>query len=38
MTITELIYVIGTYMLLAPLARTGRVPLDKAPAAATSLK
>src|SRR5476649_1091214 len=31
--ITELIYVIGTYMLLARLARTGRVPLDATPAA-----
>jgi alkylhydroperoxidase family enzyme len=36
--ITELLYVVGTYMLLARVARTGRVPLDAAPAAATSLK
>jgi alkylhydroperoxidase family enzyme len=36
--ITELLYVVGTYMLLARVARTGRVPLDETPAAATSLK
>jgi alkylhydroperoxidase family enzyme len=36
--ITELLYVVGTYMLLARVARTGRVPLDATPAAATSLK
>jgi alkylhydroperoxidase family enzyme len=36
--ITELLYVIGTYMLLARLARTGRVPLDEKPAEASSLK
>src|ERR1700678_1888718 len=36
--ITELLYVVGTYMLLARIARTGRVPLDATPAAATSLK
>jgi alkylhydroperoxidase family enzyme len=36
--ITELIYVVGTYMLLARLARTGRVPLDEKPAEGTSLK
>jgi hypothetical protein len=36
--ITELLYVVGTYMLLAQVARTGRVPLDETPAAATSLK
>ncbi len=36
--ITELLYVVGTYMLLARIARTGRVPLDTTPAAATSLK
>jgi alkylhydroperoxidase family enzyme len=36
--ITELIYVVGTYMLLARFARTGRVPLDDTPAAATGLK
>jgi alkylhydroperoxidase family enzyme len=32
--LTELLYVIGTYMLLARVARTGRVPLDATPAAA----
>jgi alkylhydroperoxidase family enzyme len=36
--ITELLYIVGTYMLLARIARTGRVPLDATPAAATSLK
>jgi alkylhydroperoxidase family enzyme len=36
--ITELLYVVGTYMMLARVARTGRVPLDEKPAAATSLK
>jgi len=36
--ITELLYVVGTYMLLARVARTGRVPLDDTPAAATTLK
>jgi len=36
--ITELLYVVGTYMLLARIARTGRVPLDETPAAATTLK
>lgn len=36
--ITELLFVVGTYMLLARVARTGRVPLDETPAAATSLK
>ena len=36
--ITELLYVVGTYMLLARIARTGRVPLDATPAAASSLK
>ena len=36
--LTELLYVVGTYMLLARVARTGRVPLDAMPAAATSLK
>lgn len=36
--ITELLYVVGTYMLLARVARTGRVPLDEEPAEATSLK
>jgi 4-carboxymuconolactone decarboxylase len=36
--LTELLYVVGTYMLLARIARTGRVPLDATPAAATSLK
>jgi hypothetical protein len=36
--ITELIYVIGKYMLLARPARTGRIPLDETPAAASSLK
>jgi alkylhydroperoxidase family enzyme len=35
--LTELLYVVGTYMLLARVARTGRVPLDETPAAATSL-
>jgi len=33
--LTEILYVIGTYMLLARVARTGRVPLDATPAAAT---
>ena len=32
--ITEMLYVIGTYMFLSRLARTGRVPLDESPAAA----
>src|SRR5271155_5456197 len=32
--LTELLYVVGTYMLLARVARPGRVPLDAAPAAA----
>jgi 4-carboxymuconolactone decarboxylase len=32
--LAELLYVIGTYMLLARVARTGRVPLDETPAAA----
>jgi alkylhydroperoxidase family enzyme len=36
--VTELLYVVGTYMLLARIARTGRVPLDETPAAATTLK
>jgi alkylhydroperoxidase family enzyme len=36
--ITELLYVVGTYMLLARIARTGQVPLDETPAAATTLK
>ncbi len=36
--VTEILYVVGTYMLLARVARTGRVPLDETPAAATSLK
>jgi alkylhydroperoxidase family enzyme len=36
--LTELLYVVGTYMLLARIARTGRVPLDATPAAAISLK
>ena len=36
--LTEILYVVGTYMLLARVARTGRVPLDETPAAATSLK
>jgi alkylhydroperoxidase family enzyme len=36
--ITELLYVVGTYMLLARIARTGRVPFDVTPALATSLK
>jgi alkylhydroperoxidase family enzyme len=36
--ITELLYVVGTYMLLARIARTGRVPLDATPAAATTIK
>jgi alkylhydroperoxidase family enzyme len=35
--IAELLYVVGTYMLLARIARTGRVPLGNTPAAATSL-
>jgi len=36
--LTEIVYVVGTYMLLARVARTGRVPLDETPAAATSLE
>jgi len=36
--LTELLYVVGTYMLLARVARTGRVPLDETPADATSFK
>jgi|SRR5271170_3005867 len=32
--LTELLYVVGTYMLLARIARTGRVALDATPAAA----
>ena len=36
--ITELLYVTGTYMLLARIARSGRVPLDEEPASATSFK
>jgi alkylhydroperoxidase family enzyme len=35
--LTEILYVVGTYMLLARVARTGRVPLDETPALATSL-
>lgn len=34
--ITEMLYVIGTYMFISRLARTGRVPLDDKPAAAPS--
>jgi alkylhydroperoxidase family enzyme len=36
--ITELLYVVGTYMLLARIARTGQVPMDVTPASATSLR
>jgi len=36
--ITELLYVVGTYMLLARIARTGRVPLDERPAEPTTIK
>lgn len=36
--ITELIYVIGTYMMLARIARTGRVPLDEMPADPSKFK
>ena len=36
--LTELLYLVGTYMMLARIARTGRVPLDDTPAAANSLK
>ena len=36
--ITELLYVVGTYMLLARIARSGRVPLDEQPASATSFQ
>jgi alkylhydroperoxidase family enzyme len=36
--LTELLYVVGTYMLLARVARTGRVPLDETPAPATGLQ
>jgi alkylhydroperoxidase family enzyme len=31
--ITEMLYVIGTYMLVVRVLRTGRVPLDDEPAA-----
>ena len=31
--LTEILYVIGTYMLIARVIRTGRVPLDDKPAA-----
>jgi alkylhydroperoxidase family enzyme len=31
--ITEMLYVIGTYMLIVRVLRTGRVPLDDKPAA-----
>jgi len=31
--LTEILYVIGTYMLIARVIRTGRVPLDEKPAA-----
>ena len=31
-TITEMLYVIGTYMLVVRVLRTGRVPLDDKPA------
>lgn len=31
--LTELLFVIGTYMLIARVIRTGRVPLDDKPAA-----
>ena len=30
--ITEMFYVIGTYMMLARVLRTGRIPLDDEPA------
>jgi alkylhydroperoxidase family enzyme len=30
--ITEMFYVIGTYMMLARVLRTGRIPLDDKPA------
>lgn len=30
--LTELLYVVGSYMFLARLVRTGRIPLDKEPA------
>jgi alkylhydroperoxidase family enzyme len=36
--ITELIYVIGTYMMLARIVRTGRVPLDETPADPSKFK
>ena len=35
--ITEMLYVIGTYMFISRLARTGRVPLDDKPADAPSV-
>ena len=31
--LTEILYVIGTYMLIARVIRTGRIPLDDQPAA-----
>ena len=31
--LTEILYVIGTYMFIARVIRTGRVPLDEMPAA-----
>ena len=34
--ITEMLYVIGTYMFISRVARTGRVPLDDKPADAPS--
>ena len=36
--ITEILYVVGTYMFVARIARTGRVPLDTKPAEASSIK
>lgn len=36
--IAELMYVIGTYMMLARIARTGRVPLDGTPADPSKFK
>jgi alkylhydroperoxidase family enzyme len=35
--ITEMLYVIGTYMLVVRVLRTGRVPLDDEPAASPTV-
>ena len=36
--LTEMLYVIGTYMLIARVIRTGRVPLDDEPAASPPVR